>query len=276
MSPGNTLLADRDEQFLWGKDVLIAPVLDANSNSKTVFFPEGRWIDYHTNRMYIGNMQFNVNAQISRMPIFIRSGAIITMAPDHIPSTATYKYGTLIIRNYYDHQTSSDSATIYKDNGFEPWALSSGSFSFLKFKTQKLGQDYYIECASSGSGYTGMPTMRLYRFELVRYMQPPTEVLWNTVSLPTYTSLNQLYAFGTGYFYDNNQKILHAQVQYTNNQSFLKIIHGSVCVSDYNHPDLISAAYPNPSRGIFSLNIFDFDENSYIEIYDLLGRLKSC
>ena len=271
--PGNLYLADRDEQFLWGKDVLVAPVLDVNTQTKTVFFPGGRWVDFHTNMLYNGNSQANVNAQISRMPLFIRSGAIIAMAPEHIRTTATYKYDTLIIRNYYDDQTSVDSATVYTDDGLNPTALSSGTFCFLNFKSQKPGQDYHIECTISGGGYMGMPSQRLYRFEVVRYMLAPSEIRWDTTLLQKHASLSQLNAAGTGYFYDNNQKILYAQVQFSNNHAVLKIKHGSVSSHEFEYSNILSNPYPNPSNGTFSLEIFDFDENSFIEIYDLLGRL---
>lgn len=272
-NPNNNFLADRDEQFLWGKDVLVAPVLDANTNSKTVFFPDGRWVDFHTHMIFNGNTQANVNAQISRMPVFIRSGAIIAMAPDNIRTTSTYKYDSLVIRNYYDELIPSDSAVVYTDNGHNPLALSSGAFSFLHFKSHKVGQDYHLECTISGSGYTGMPSQRLYRFEIVRYMLTPSEVLWDTIILQKYTSLSQLISAGTGYFYDNNQKILYAQVQYSNNNSVLKIRHGSVFLSEFNQSEIVSYPYPNPSNGKFSLEVSEFDHHTKIEIYDLMGRL---
>lgn len=271
-NPGNTFLADRDEQFMWGKDILVAPVLDANTSTKTVYFPQGRWVDFHTNLVYNGNTQANVSAQINRMPFFVRSGALLAMAPENVRTTATYGYDTLIIRNYHDELIASDSATIYTDDGKNPNSLHSSAFSFLHFTSQRVGQDYQILCGISGNGYTGMPATRLYRFEIVRYMQAPSGVSWNNTPLSMHTSLNQLTNAGTGYFYDNNQKILYAQVQYSNNTSILKIQHGNVSLSESNLSGIISNPFPNPSNGFFSLEVNEYDAHSQIEIFDLLGR----
>lgn len=271
--PGNSFLADRDEQFLWGKDILVAPVLDANATSKTVYFPSGRWVDFHTNFVYNGNTQAIVSAQINRMPFFIRSGSIIAMAPENIRTTASYKFDTLFIRNYHDEFVNSDSTSVYIDDGQQPDALLTGNHAFLHFKSQRAGQDYFITCSTTGNGYIGMPTNRLYRFEIVRYMQAPTAVQWDNTSLMPYSSLHQLINAGTGYFYDNSQKILYAQVQYSNTTSTLKVLHGNISVSDFSLSEIASNPYPNPCDGKFSMVVYEYDDNTKVEIFDLFGRV---
>lgn len=39
-----------DKQFLWGKSLLVTPVLDPGVDSVVGYFPEGLWYDYYTVR----------------------------------------------------------------------------------------------------------------------------------------------------------------------------------------------------------------------------------
>ena len=40
-------LSDIDDQYLWGDDVLVAPMLEKNAKSRTVILPDGIWVDYN-------------------------------------------------------------------------------------------------------------------------------------------------------------------------------------------------------------------------------------
>jgi oligosaccharide 4-alpha-D-glucosyltransferase len=271
-NPGNLFLADRDEQYLWGKNILVAPVLDANTTSKTVYFPPGKWVDFHTNLQYTGLTQTSISAPIGKLPFFVRSGAILAMAPEHIKTTAFYTYDTLILRNYKDDLATSDTLSLYTDNGISPGALAMGNYAFLNFISAQFGSDYHITCSLSGPGYSGMPNTRFYRFELVRYQQAPTSVEWNNQLLQSFPSLSQLVSNSTGYYYDQNQKILYAQVYYNNGVSTLKIQHGITSNLENNLSPLTTVPFPNPTSGDLFLEVLDYDQQSVIEIFDLLGR----
>lgn len=39
-----------DKQFLWGKSLIVTPVLDPGVNYVEGYFPEGVWYDYYTVR----------------------------------------------------------------------------------------------------------------------------------------------------------------------------------------------------------------------------------
>lgn len=43
-----------EDQYLYGRDILVAPVLKANSESRKVYLPEGEWIEYETKKVYKG------------------------------------------------------------------------------------------------------------------------------------------------------------------------------------------------------------------------------
>ena len=73
--------ASIDDQFLFGEWLLIAPIIDA-TDRRMVYLPRGRWHDYWTGATHEGPRWIDVIAPLDRLPIYVRSGAIIPMAPD--------------------------------------------------------------------------------------------------------------------------------------------------------------------------------------------------
>jgi alpha-glucosidase (family GH31 glycosyl hydrolase) len=88
----------RDDQYLFGPDLLVAPVLTANATTRGLYLPEGNWIEWwrsvdyaETNgsfalrglRMHPGGNEIVVTAPQDEIPLFVRAGAVIPLlAPD--------------------------------------------------------------------------------------------------------------------------------------------------------------------------------------------------
>lgn len=70
-----------DDQFLFGEWLLIAPIIDTSDRRK-VYLPRGHWHDYWSDATFEGPQWIDVAAPIDRLPIFVKAGAIIPMAPD--------------------------------------------------------------------------------------------------------------------------------------------------------------------------------------------------
>lgn len=67
-----------DDEYLFGPDLLIAPILTLGQRSRSVYLPAGRWTDAYTGKTYEGGIAFEVEAPLCRIPVFIREGAAIT------------------------------------------------------------------------------------------------------------------------------------------------------------------------------------------------------
>ncbi len=64
-------------QYLFGKEILVAPVVEKGQQSKTVFLPEGEWINFFTGERYLGGQKVDMPLVIEDIPVFVKSGAII-------------------------------------------------------------------------------------------------------------------------------------------------------------------------------------------------------
>jgi len=69
-------------QFLFGKELLIAPVLEKGAVTKNVYLPEGEWINYNDGKtIYPGQQWITVDAPLNVIPIFVKKGSIVPTMP---------------------------------------------------------------------------------------------------------------------------------------------------------------------------------------------------
>jgi alpha-glucosidase (family GH31 glycosyl hydrolase) len=68
-------------QFLWGDDVLVAPVTREGATSWPVYLPAGGWYDFWTGVRHEGPRGVAIDAPLDRLPLFVRAGAIVPMGP---------------------------------------------------------------------------------------------------------------------------------------------------------------------------------------------------
>jgi alpha-glucosidase/alpha-D-xyloside xylohydrolase len=69
-------------QFLWGRDLLIAPVFEQGAVARSIYLPEGDgWYDWWTNAAAAGGQDVKYRTDLATMPIFVRAGAIIPLDP---------------------------------------------------------------------------------------------------------------------------------------------------------------------------------------------------
>lgn len=67
-----------EDEFLVGKDLLVAPVVKEGRTKRSVYFPTGDdWLDWHTGTRYKSGTYAVVDAPIDRLLFFIRVGSVI-------------------------------------------------------------------------------------------------------------------------------------------------------------------------------------------------------
>jgi alpha-glucosidase/alpha-D-xyloside xylohydrolase len=69
------------DEFLWGRDLLIAPVYTKGAISRQVYLPQGDWYDWWTHARTAGGRAVTRAVDLATMPIYVRAGAIIPLDP---------------------------------------------------------------------------------------------------------------------------------------------------------------------------------------------------
>lgn len=71
-----------EDEYLVGRDLLVAPVLNDGQRKRGVYFPVGDdWRDWFTGEIYKGGTWAEINAPLDKLPIFARVGAVIPTQP---------------------------------------------------------------------------------------------------------------------------------------------------------------------------------------------------
>jgi alpha-D-xyloside xylohydrolase len=66
---------------MFGPDVLVAPVLELGSRSRSVYLPAGvSWRSVWTGEAFDGGRRIDVDAPLERIPVFLREGADVPIA----------------------------------------------------------------------------------------------------------------------------------------------------------------------------------------------------
>jgi alpha-D-xyloside xylohydrolase len=65
-----------DDEYLFGSDMLVAPLFEAGMTGRNVYLPEGKWIDYQTSKVYNGGWNKIESGKIPAI-ILVRDGAVI-------------------------------------------------------------------------------------------------------------------------------------------------------------------------------------------------------
>ena len=76
------------DQYLFGPDILVAPILNAGQNQREVYLPEGVvWVDAFTGREHRGGQVTQMAAELESIPVFVRQRAGVLglfMDADHV------------------------------------------------------------------------------------------------------------------------------------------------------------------------------------------------
>ena len=70
----------REDEYMFGSDILVAPILELGQRDREVYFPGGAtWIDIWTGKKYAGGSTQSIDAPIDKIPFFIREGSGISI-----------------------------------------------------------------------------------------------------------------------------------------------------------------------------------------------------
>ncbi len=68
-----------DTQYMFGSELLVAPVIEEGRRCKMVAFPKGNWVDLWTAQNYAGGRKAMVEADYDVIPVYLRAGAAMVL-----------------------------------------------------------------------------------------------------------------------------------------------------------------------------------------------------
>jgi alpha-glucosidase (family GH31 glycosyl hydrolase) len=145
-------------QYLFGPDLLVAPVTRAGATHWPVYLPAGLWYDFWTGERYEGGQAISVETPLDTMPLFARGGAIIPMGPV-MQRTDERPLDDLTLLVYPGNSTQSGACILYEDDGATR-DHQRGQFALTEIRSSFADGSAVVEIGEASGEYAGQPAVR--------------------------------------------------------------------------------------------------------------------
>lgn len=79
--PDDPVAVARPDEYLWGRNILVAPVTERGATARSVYLPHGTWYDYWTNDRVEGGREVSRSVDLDTIPLYISAGSILPLGP---------------------------------------------------------------------------------------------------------------------------------------------------------------------------------------------------
>lgn len=142
--PGEPDLAAISDQYMFGRDVFVAPVLD-ETNSRTIHFPAGRWTSLWDGKTIAGPTNITVDVPLNVIPVYLKSSAIVPVQLD-----STLQFGASMSRRRFNAlivtpPTETETTSLFYDSRNDATVISRPSAEGIDLTLRNLaGMDYLL------------------------------------------------------------------------------------------------------------------------------------
>jgi alpha-glucosidase/alpha-D-xyloside xylohydrolase len=111
--PDDHAAVSRGDQFLWGRDLLVSPVVEKGATERRLYLPRGTWFDFWTEERLEGSREIVRAVNLETMPLHVRAGSILPLGPikQHVDEKVDAPL-TLVV-----YPGADGAFTIYEDDG---------------------------------------------------------------------------------------------------------------------------------------------------------------
>ncbi|MBA3529259.1 MAG: DUF4968 domain-containing protein [Propionibacteriaceae bacterium] len=164
---------DLDDEYLFGPDLLVAPVVAAGMTARQVYLPAGNWYDWHTDTPVGGSCFLSASTPMDRIPLYVRGGAVIPMWPEAPTSTAGYHPSVVELHLFVPEVDGVYHSMLQEDDGLTLAALAGARYR-TSFEVVLRGDRLTLRAEVDGEGY---PEFARQEFRLVVHGATPDSVL---------------------------------------------------------------------------------------------------
>jgi alpha-glucosidase/alpha-D-xyloside xylohydrolase len=79
--PDDKTAAARGDEYLWGPNILVAPVTEKGATSRKVYLPRGIWHDFWSGEKLEGGREITRPVDLETIPLYVRAGTILPLGP---------------------------------------------------------------------------------------------------------------------------------------------------------------------------------------------------
>ena len=158
-----------DLQYLWGNEMLVAPVRSQGDTVKEIWLPPGQnWYDFRNDSLIAGDKIINYQVTFDQIPLFVKEGAVI---PNYNYAKSTFDLDpSFLILHVY---TGKDgSFELYEDDGVTEKFRTRDEYRITEINYSEQNKRFVISPAKGN--FNGAVPERKYRIVFHGIKQPGT------------------------------------------------------------------------------------------------------
>ena len=159
--PTDSRVLDIGDQWMFGPALMACPVSEYKARSRSVYFPKGGWYDFYSGKYIEGGQTLTVDAPYERIPVFARSGSILTLGP--MMQWSDEKPADLI--HILVYEGADGQFTLYEDEGTN-YNYERGKYATIPFSYNDATRRFTI--GQRKGSFPGMLKTRKFMVQLIR------------------------------------------------------------------------------------------------------------
>jgi alpha-glucosidase/alpha-D-xyloside xylohydrolase len=156
--PEDANAARVEDAYLWGNNMLVAPVLEAGATHRTFYLPRGVWWDYWKGSRLEGGSEVTREVDLETMPLYVKAGSIVPIGPVK-QHTGEASRGPLLLRVY---PGADGTMTLYEDDG-KSFDYEKGAFTRITCSWNDASRTLSLKADAKGR----VPKTRIFAVEML-------------------------------------------------------------------------------------------------------------
>jgi oligosaccharide 4-alpha-D-glucosyltransferase len=162
----DTAAVNVQDEYMWGENILVAPVLEKGATERKYYLPKGTWLNPSTFSLTEGGKWYTSAVNIWDIPVFYKEGAFVTKIDfPKIDKEAKLSNTSKIDRSHlaivYVESENKSSFELYDDDGTSKNSLQTKQYELLNFSSSgRNGNKLHLGISSTNGNYAGKPSTR--------------------------------------------------------------------------------------------------------------------
>ncbi len=217
--PNDPQVAELYSQWLFGEYLLVTPVVQPQADTVSVYLPAGNWFDFWTGQMQTGGRRVTVPVSLRDIPIFVKAGAIVPMAPvGRFVDDPQTPPSPLTLHCY---PQGAGAFTLYEDDGLT-YDYEQGHYALTAMTFADHGDHLLLQLSARKGKF--QPPARDFVVAIHALPNAPAAVERDGERLRKEKLENVLTGAAPGWAYDGRNQMLHVRLQDHGGPQSLRVV----------------------------------------------------
>ncbi|MEL6853155.1 MAG: TIM-barrel domain-containing protein, partial [Bacteroidota bacterium] len=222
--PADGAAWESHDQWLWGEEVLFAPILKARMHTRSVYLPKGHWVDYWSEKVYQGGQTHDMTSTLTKAPIWVRSGSFLLLTSQQLRHTDHYHGDSLEIHYYTDPELKPSEKSFWGDDGNNPQSIAEEATYQHHFFALPQKKRLHLSWKTEGQAKDASES-RVWFFVIHQVPEKPKTIKVGTKEVYLSANRNSLRFPGPDVaYYDDQKRILKIRISQEESEGNLEVL----------------------------------------------------